>query len=235
MSQDAERQPLFLSIEQVEEIHTEQIRLFGGSHGINSRELLESAVVAPQQLYCYGDAECDIFDWAASYCSHLAKNHAFTDGNKRTAFAAAVTFLEVNGIEFPRRSEGSQTVRFSDAMIASFVERHITGHVGESVLSELLYQPVSYALLEDAIAEAGQVNYGEKTFPSEEERIAYCADLFLTSVTLALIKSCERLFINPRRIHDTHQAGTDGITRNLDPHFQRVFGLIPSDETPPSK
>lgn len=35
---------------------------------------------------------------AAAYAFHVSRNHAFTDGNKRTALASALVFLEINGI-----------------------------------------------------------------------------------------------------------------------------------------
>lgn len=42
----------------------------------------------------------DIFHRAAGYFFHIVKNHVFFDGNKRTALAVAVTFLEINGYLF---------------------------------------------------------------------------------------------------------------------------------------
>jgi death on curing protein len=35
---------------------------------------------------------------AAAYAFHLAEAQAFVDGNKRTAIAAGLTFLDLNGI-----------------------------------------------------------------------------------------------------------------------------------------
>lgn len=37
------------------------------------------------------------FEMAAAYAYHIAQNHPFVDGNKRTALTAALTFLEING------------------------------------------------------------------------------------------------------------------------------------------
>jgi death-on-curing protein len=37
-----------------------------------------------------------LFDLAAIYGYHICKNHAFIDGNKRTAAAAMMVFLEYN-------------------------------------------------------------------------------------------------------------------------------------------
>lgn len=38
-----------------------------------------------------------VVEQAAAYLFHLAQNHPFIDGNKRVAFAAADTFLRLNG------------------------------------------------------------------------------------------------------------------------------------------
>jgi death on curing protein len=73
--------------------HAEQIRLFGGSPGLLDRNLLGSAVMQPQNACFYGGVN-SLFDLAAF---SLGKNHAFQDGNKRVAAAAAITFLDVNG------------------------------------------------------------------------------------------------------------------------------------------
>jgi death on curing protein len=57
--------------------------------------MLESALGRPQNLYAYEQA--DLFSLAAAYGYGIAKNHAFIDGNKRTAFMVMFTFLQVNG------------------------------------------------------------------------------------------------------------------------------------------
>lgn len=88
--------PLFLTLEQVLRFHEQQIRLFGGAAEILDAGLLESALAQPQTTWCY-DSSADIFDLAAAYVFHLAKNHAFRDGNKRVALHAGLAFLRVNG------------------------------------------------------------------------------------------------------------------------------------------
>lgn len=57
---------------------------------------MESAVNHPKSVFYYGGG--DLFDVAAAYAFHLAESQAFLDGNKRTAMAAALLFLELNGI-----------------------------------------------------------------------------------------------------------------------------------------
>jgi death on curing protein len=89
-------EPLFLTEEQIIGIHAEQIRRFGGSPGLRDAVLLGSAVMQPQNAHFYG-GNPSLFDLAAEYAFSLGKNHAFYDGNKRVAAAAAIAFLDVNG------------------------------------------------------------------------------------------------------------------------------------------
>jgi death-on-curing protein len=42
---------------------------------------------------------------AASYAAGIILNHPFLDGNKRTGFMLAATFLELNGMEFTATEE----------------------------------------------------------------------------------------------------------------------------------
>lgn len=88
--------PKFLSFEAVIAIHHDQISTFGGAHGLRDKKLLESALGQAQQTYAYTKS---IYEAAAQYCFSLAKNHAFVDGNKRTAADSMLTFLVLNRIE----------------------------------------------------------------------------------------------------------------------------------------
>ena len=67
-----------------------------GSHGFPHPAYLESALFAPQQTFHYSDGGVDLFDLAAVYLYHIAKAHAFTDANKRTAYGSTLVFLGVN-------------------------------------------------------------------------------------------------------------------------------------------
>ena len=77
--------------------HDEQLAEHGGASGIRDQGLFESALARPQNLAAYGDP--DAADLAASYTFGLAKNHAFIDGNERTALVALESFLLLNGFE----------------------------------------------------------------------------------------------------------------------------------------
>ena len=78
-------------------IHEAQLAEHGGSPGTRDQGLLDSALVRPQNLYAYGE-NVTLAQLAAAYAVGLAKNHAFIDGNKRTAWVVCAVFLELNGI-----------------------------------------------------------------------------------------------------------------------------------------
>lgn len=79
-------------------LHEQSLYEHGGSLGMRDEGLLDSALGKPQNLFAYGNPT--VFDLAASYAYGLVKNHPFIDGNKRTAFVAAVLMLELNGFQF---------------------------------------------------------------------------------------------------------------------------------------
>jgi death on curing protein len=105
--------PKFLTVAMVQRIHEDQIQRYGGSLGVREMGLLESAVAMPQAGSGGQYFHTDIFEMAAAYLFHLAKNHPFVDGNKRAAAMAAYAFLGLNGIEVA----ASDTV-FGDLVIA---------------------------------------------------------------------------------------------------------------------
>lgn len=90
---------IHLTVEIVSEIHGAVIKAFGGSSGVRDQGLLESAVAAPQASFGGESPFADLIEVAAAYLFYLCRNHAFVDGNKRTAMTAALVFLRLNGIE----------------------------------------------------------------------------------------------------------------------------------------
>lgn len=86
----------FLTLEQVLVVHTDQIERYGGSHGLRDLGLLESAVFRPQSSFGDEDLYPTIFHKAAALLHSLIMNHPFVDGNKRTATASTLLFLEMN-------------------------------------------------------------------------------------------------------------------------------------------
>jgi len=92
-------EPRFLTRDEVLEIHEAQIDRRGGTHGILDSGKLDSALGQPQSGFGGQFLHESIFEMAAAYLFHIARNHAFMDGNKRTALMCAYTFLDQNGYE----------------------------------------------------------------------------------------------------------------------------------------
>jgi len=90
---------IHLSVETVREIHREVLAAFGGLDGVRNAGLLESAVAAPQASFGGESPFADAIEVAAAYLFYLCRNHPFIDGNKRTAMAAAIVFLRLNGFK----------------------------------------------------------------------------------------------------------------------------------------
>ncbi|TPL49434.1 type II toxin-antitoxin system death-on-curing family toxin [Mesorhizobium sp. B2-4-6] len=87
----------FLSRRAVEAMHVEQLRRHGGAQGLRDENALESALARAENKANYGDPSIE--DLAAAYIFGIARNHAFVDGNKRTATVAAGAFLIINGYD----------------------------------------------------------------------------------------------------------------------------------------
>jgi death on curing protein len=92
------KEPLWLDVNILIDIHSEQLALFGGPEGVRDLGLLESALARALNRFAYG--ETDLAALASSYAFGIARNHPFIDGNKRAAFAAFIVFLGLNGIDF---------------------------------------------------------------------------------------------------------------------------------------
>lgn len=91
--------PLFLTLDEILSLHEDQVRRYGGSGGVRDLGLLQSALGTVMATFGGAFLHQTLFEMAAAYLFHICRNHPFIDGNKRTAVAAALTFLEMNGIE----------------------------------------------------------------------------------------------------------------------------------------
>lgn len=88
-------QPEFLTWEILVALHRRSLDRWGGIDGVRDQAGLESALGAAENAFFYGGG--DLHEIAAAYAYHLAESQGFLDGNKRTAIACAMTFLEGNG------------------------------------------------------------------------------------------------------------------------------------------
>src|SRR5215207_1114902 len=87
----------FLSLQDVLDIHEDQLARYGGLQGFNYFEGVESATTAPQQMWEAEYLHEDVLEMAAAYLFGFAAAQHFTDGNKRTGAATATEFLARNG------------------------------------------------------------------------------------------------------------------------------------------
>jgi len=90
---------VYLSLEQVLDLHRLQIRRFGGGAGLRDRGALEAAVARPQMTFGGEDLYPDIQAKAAALMHSLVMNHPFVDGNKRVGAHACVLFMLPNSVE----------------------------------------------------------------------------------------------------------------------------------------
>jgi death on curing protein len=99
-------EPTWLTRLMLDTIHSELLSEHGGAPGIRAGgdDLIEAALARPQQKYAFAES-VDLADLSAAYLFGLVKNHGYVDGNKRVGFAAAATFLLLNGTRLTASEE----------------------------------------------------------------------------------------------------------------------------------
>lgn len=111
------------TVDAVLAIHTEVLAAHGGSPGLRSRELLESAVAAPQASMMGVPMMTDAIEIAAAYLFYICSNHAFVDGNKRVALATCLVFLSENGLLAEESLEADDWENLTLAVAAGALSR----------------------------------------------------------------------------------------------------------------
>jgi len=107
------RDTLFLTLEELLDLHVQLIERFGGSGGVRDPGLLESALARPRSGYY-----ASLSEQAAALMQSLAGNHAFVDGNKRVAFAATAVFLRMNGYALVVGADLAERFLVEDVIVA---------------------------------------------------------------------------------------------------------------------
>lgn len=97
------KQPVWLEREDYLAIHEMMLAKHGGLAGVRNEGMLASALAKPQNRFAYESPT--LATLAASYAAGIVLNHPFIDGNKRTGFMLAATFLDVNGVELTASEE----------------------------------------------------------------------------------------------------------------------------------
>jgi death-on-curing protein len=112
-------------------MHAELILEHGGAAGVRlgGDDLIESALARPWHRYTYENA--GLAELATAYLFGLAKNHGYLDGNKRIAFAAAVSFLDMNGVGLIAKEADAYACvialvegRLTEQDVVQWIERH---------------------------------------------------------------------------------------------------------------
>lgn len=111
-------------------VHDRQLAEHGGLDGLRDKGAVESALARPQNLDVYAGADAAAL--AAAYAYGLARNHGFSDGNKRTAWVVARLFLADNGCR----------LQFDPADAVKTMEMVAAGLLEEARLAEWFRQRV---------------------------------------------------------------------------------------------
>jgi death on curing protein len=119
-------EPIWIGSTIAKFIHDDQIASHGGAYGLVNAGMLESALSRPQNLYAYERA--DLFTLAAAYGYGITKNHAFIDGNKRTAFMVMFTFLQANGWR----------LMMPEPEVVATMQQVAAGEISETLLADWL-------------------------------------------------------------------------------------------------
>lgn len=122
------RAVVYLEIDDVVQINQHQIAKYGGLALCRDLGLLASAVAQPRSGFGGEERHPSLFDKAAAYLFHIARNHPFGDGNKRTAADAAFVFLGLNGITLDAPAR-----RFEDLIL-----RAAQGHAQKPAIADFL-------------------------------------------------------------------------------------------------
>jgi death-on-curing protein len=102
----------------------------GGLHGINNIGLLQSVL----DLIQNDDYYPEIQDKVTHLFYAVNKNHAFSDGNKRTSIVLSAYFLELNGFEY-----------CVDRFIIEM--ENVAVHVADNRIDKRLLSEIIYSLL----------------------------------------------------------------------------------------
>jgi death-on-curing protein len=105
--------------------------LLGDPPPVRDVGLLGSAGARPQTTVFGSDAYPDLWTKAAALLQSLVKNHALVDGNKRLAWLATATFLEING---------TTAVNATNDDVYAFVMAAAAGHASVEELARGLQE-----------------------------------------------------------------------------------------------
>jgi len=123
---------IYFDLKYALKVHDTIIEISGGLSGENNIGLLDSVIDFIQSDLYYPNFE----DKLTHLVYSVNKNHAFSDGNKRSSIALGVAFLELNGLDYLSK-------RFIEEMenIAVFVaDNKISKDLLYKIITSLLYE-----------------------------------------------------------------------------------------------
>ncbi|MET0049963.1 MAG: type II toxin-antitoxin system death-on-curing family toxin [Candidatus Thiodiazotropha sp.] len=129
--------PVWIPETAIRAMHAELLQEHGGLDGPVDENALGATLARPQQLEHYSNPPATLSQLAAAYGFGFAKNHCFSDGNKRIALVAVDVFLQLNGYELVA-SEVDATVTFQALAAGEFDESQLVEWVDRNmqVMSE---------------------------------------------------------------------------------------------------
>ena len=113
-------------------MHALLLEEHGGLSGACNEQGLESTLARPQNLQLYSVENCSLEALAATYGYGFAKNHCFTDGNKRIALASIDVFLQINGYELIA-SEAEAVAIILDTAAGGMDEEQLAEWIGRNI------------------------------------------------------------------------------------------------------
>lgn len=123
---------LYLSVSQIRELHDAVVEVFGGARGVENREKLDSCVDAPKNVAFL--KEGDVFEQASAYACSIVGKSPFKEGNRGTALAAALVFLDINGV---------MEIDYDEAMLVQAMLYLADGKMDGNLFAEFLREAVS--------------------------------------------------------------------------------------------
>ncbi len=106
---------MFLTRDDVLQIHEDQIEQYGGSPEVRDTGLLDSALSTPSASFEGKYLHDGLPAMAAAYMFHLIQNHPFVDGNKRTGAMCSLIFLNMNHADFDVSNKDLEELAYSIA------------------------------------------------------------------------------------------------------------------------
>lgn len=112
--------------------HDEIINMSGGMHGINNIGLLDSVLDFIQDDRYYPSFE----DKLTHLVYSVNKNHAFSDGNKRSSIALGAYFMEINGYDYSVK----KFIYDMENIAVSIADNQISKDLLSKIISSLLFE-----------------------------------------------------------------------------------------------